>query len=449
VIAADARRQRRRAMALVAAAALLSATAVALFFWPAQGFVNTSADPYHYLRIAREFVSGGDAAHRLTKRSASLYPMAIAGVIAMAGDFSALIIALQCVAFAVTCALTCDIGTRVFNLRTGVIGGFLLAFNPVPLRYVGDLQMETMLAAAVTFSVWTIVRLVERPNLGRSVLAGAAATVAGLTKGVGFVPGAALGLYLLWRRARAGDRSGASLVPLTQLAVMAATVLLLVVPWALRNYRLTGGEFVPIAPGMNDAFLRGYVFSRPEYALLRRPPYIDAENEVNAWLTALCQRAGARFGEDEVRDERIFATESKRLILQEPAATLRKFVVGLATFWYEMTTPFTSAVAGCLALGAAALASAGWKRSRSERRAAWLLLVPVVSMNVFVAALCSLGRYSVPVVPCLVVLAAFGIDTLWAGAADHRRDAIDPELERHSRFDYAPGARADFRHAFG
>jgi 4-amino-4-deoxy-L-arabinose transferase-like glycosyltransferase len=426
VISPDVLRQRRRAVALVAAAALLSATAVVLLVWPAQGFVNTSADPYHYLRIAREFLCGGDAAHHLSKRSASLYPMVIAAVFRIAGDHPALIIALQCIAFAATCALTCDIGTRVFNLRTGVIAGFLLAFNPVPLRYIGDLQMETMLAAAVTLSVWTIVRLVERPTLGASVLAGAAATVAGLTKGVGFVPGAALGAYLLWRRARARDESGAGLVPLRYLALVAATVLILVAPWALRNYRLTGGEVVPIAPGINDAFLRGYVFSRAEYALLRRPPYIDAENEVNAWLADLCQRAGAQFGEDEVRDERIFAAEAKRLILQEPAATLQKFVVGLATFWYEMTTPFTSAVAGGLALSAAVLASAGWRRSRSEGRAAWLLVVPIGSMNVFVAALCSLGRYSVPVVPCLVVLAAFGIDTLWRNAADHRRNAIDP-----------------------
>jgi hypothetical protein len=33
-------------------------------------------------------------------------------------------------------------------------------------------------------------------------------------------------------------------------------------------------------------------------------------------------------------------------------------------------------------------------------------------MNVFVALLIPLGRYSVPVIPCLMILAAFGVDTL-------------------------------------
>jgi hypothetical protein len=33
-------------------------------------------------------------------------------------------------------------------------------------------------------------------------------------------------------------------------------------------------------------------------------------------------------------------------------------------------------------------------------------------MNVFVALLIPLGRYSAPILPCLMILAAFGVDTL-------------------------------------
>jgi hypothetical protein len=33
-------------------------------------------------------------------------------------------------------------------------------------------------------------------------------------------------------------------------------------------------------------------------------------------------------------------------------------------------------------------------------------------VNVFVATLIPLGRYSVPILPCLSILAAFGVDTL-------------------------------------
>jgi hypothetical protein len=41
-----------------------------------------------------------------------------------------------------------------------------------------------------------------------------------------------------------------------------------------------------------------------------------------------------------------------------------------------------------------------------------LIWLPIAVMNVFVALLIPLGRYSVPIIPCLMILAAFGLDTL-------------------------------------
>jgi hypothetical protein len=41
-------------------------------------------------------------------------------------------------------------------------------------------------------------------------------------------------------------------------------------------------------------------------------------------------------------------------------------------------------------------------------------------MNVFVALLIPLGRYSVPILPCLMILTAFGVDTLLNRLSDFR-----------------------------
>lgn len=51
-------------------------------------------------------------------------------------------------------------------------------------------------------------------------------------------------------------------------------------------------------------------------------------------------------------------------------------------------------------------------RAHREGRPSWLIWLPIVVMNVFVATLIPLGRYSVPILPCLMILAAFGVDTL-------------------------------------
>jgi hypothetical protein len=268
--------------------------------------------------------------------------------------------------------------------------------------------------------VWTMVRFYERRTVGRGIAVGVVAGLAALTKGVAIVPPLVFGAVWVIADVAAAWRGRSRPAPWPAVAAIALATIVIIAPWTARNYRVTGGRFVLIAPGLSDAFLRGYVFSRPEYALLRRPPYIDAENECNVWLAAICRRAGAEFGRDEVRDEAILGAEARRLIVSSPGETVRKTAVGLLTFWYQMTTVATSAVAGLIALAAWLVAIPGWRRSRREGRPGWLVLMPIIAMNVFIAALCSLGRYSMPILPCLMILAAFGLDTL---ARPRRRES--------------------------
>ena len=94
------------------------------------------------------------------------------------------------------------------------------------------------------------------------------------------------------------------------------------------------------------------------------------------------------------------------------SSSRRKVIVGLFTFWYEMTSLKNSLIPALLAITGWALAFVGWRRAHREGRPSWLIWLPIVVMNVFVAALIPLGRYSVPILPCLMILAAFGVDTL-------------------------------------
>ena len=98
------------------------------------------------------------------------------------------------------------------------------------------------------------------------------------------------------------------------------------------------------------------------------------------------------------------------MIRERPLDTARKFVVGLFTFWYEMTSLVNSLIPASLAVGCWILTYVGWKRAHAEGRPSWLL--PIAVTNVLVAALIPLGRYSVPILPCLAILAAYGVDRL-------------------------------------
>lgn len=400
--------------AIIAAVATAASLAMVFLIFRLQNLVANSGDPYHYGEIARGFVEHGFTT--LTRRAASLYPELIAVVYRLGGsDLS--VVLLQCFLHIGTCLLVFSLGKRLYNSRTGFLAGLFCALHPMLLRYVPDLYMETLLTFGCTLTVWLAVRFHVKPTVVNGILLGAAGMATVLTKGV-ILPflglfGAISGLAALRKR---------SLKEVIAVVAMFVTMAILLAPWTYRNYQVTGGRFVLLTPGSSDSFLRGYVFTRLEFATLQKPPYTDAENEVNAWFRKIAQDAGTVWEADEVVDEVNNARVAKHLIVTQPLDTVRKVVVGLFTFWYEMTSLKTSLIPASLAIVGWALAFVGLKRARREGRPSWLIWLPIVVMNVFVALLIPLGRYSVPILPCLMILAAFGVDTL----VSRRRAAAAP-----------------------
>ena len=192
-----------------------------------------------------------------------------------------------------------------------------------------------------------------------------------------------------------------------------------ILPWTYRNYR-SSGHPVLITTGFGDAFLRGYIFSQTDYLLLRRSPYIYAENQSNATFEAICREAGTVWQRDDVESDRILTRASREKLLADPVAFVRKFVVQLFTFWYEMTSLVNSLITGLSALVLWVLALIGWRRARAEGYLSWPLFLPILCLNVSLAILLALGRYSVPILPALAILAAFGVDTLLRRCSAHR-----------------------------
>src|SRR5215813_7770737 len=389
---------------IVAAAAIAAALLMVLVFFHFQNFVLKTGDPYGYGKIAHEFVEHGFT--KLTRRAASLYPELIAVVYRLGGtDY--VIIALQCLFHAATCVSVFHLGLRIYNARTGLLAGLFCAFHPMLLRYVPDLHMESFLTFMCTLTVWTTVRFYDRPTIVNGILVGVVGMCATLTKGV-ILPylgvfGIVSGVLALKQR---------SIQRVAAVVAMFLAMVIVLAPWTYRNYQVTGGRFVLLTPGASDSFLRGYVFTRWEFATLQKPPYVDAENEVNAWFQQIAREAGTEWEKDEVVDEENNARVVKRLIATQPLDTARKVFVGLFTFWYEMTSLPNSLIPGSLAVISWALAIVGLRRAHQEGRPSWLIWLPIVVMNVFVALLIPLGRYSVPIIPCLMILAAFGVDTL-------------------------------------
>lgn len=400
--------------ALVPLAGFTTSLLVVAVLWRSQGMVDSRPDPYWFSQMAESLLKGegwskyGALLHRRTPG----YPLFIAGLYAVFGVRVVAVQLAQCVLFAGTCWLVQDIARRLYSERVGLVAGLLCAVHPSLLRYVPDLHLETLLTFLFTLSTWLSCLFFEKPTSKRGFLLGVAWGLASLTKAVVLVYPAVFAV-LWWLSLRRRQPSQARSLPaLVPLGVALLSMALTISPWTIRNYVVTG-HFVPITTGVNDAILRSYVFSRSEFITLEKPPYTDAENEVNAEFRALCAQQGAVWEADDLQTEKILGVEAKRRMLASPLAFVKKSIVGIFTFWYQMTSLKNSLAAGGMALVAWVFAAIGLQRSWKERQPAWLVLAPILYLNFFLAALLSLGRYSVPVLPCLAVLAAFGLMTLW------------------------------------
>jgi 4-amino-4-deoxy-L-arabinose transferase-like glycosyltransferase len=397
--------QDAKCVAIIVAVALAASLTMVFGVFGHQNLVANNGDPYNYGQIAHGLVQHGFTA--LTRRAASLYPELIAVVYRLGGNDLAVVL-LQCLLHAGTCLLVFSLGRHLYNTRTGLLAGLFCALHPMLLRYVPDLHMETLLTFVCMLTVWSAVRFHEQPTVANGILLGAVGMSAVLTKGVMLPYLLVFGVISALFALRRGSAKGVAAV-----VAIFLTMALILAPWTYRNYQVTGGRFVLLTPGASDSFLRGYIFTRWEFATLQKPPYTDAENECNAWFRKIARDRGTKWEADEVVDETNNARVAKQMIVTRPLDTARKIVVGLFTFWYEMTTLKNSLIPASLAIIGWALAFVGWRRAHREGRPAWLIWLPIVMMNVFVATLIPLGRYSVPILPCLMILAAFGVDTLF------------------------------------
>lgn len=405
--------QAKRAPYLLFGFALLIGLGFVFVGWRMQGMVDARPDPYWFAAMGRSMARGeGFSAYgTLLHRRAPLYPLFIAAVFKLFGEHEPLVQLFQVLFFAGTCFLVYDLGRRIFNVRVGIIAALGCALHPALLRYVPDFHLETLFTFLFTASVWLSVRLAERPSLRRAAEFGVVAGLCALTKTVAILYPVVFLTCWWFSRQSSARRIGfgrAAVPAFLLLACMAATI----APWTVRNYLVTG-HVVPVSTGFSDAFLRGYVFSKTDYVTLRRPPYTDGENESNAMFKAICAAEGAVWEQDDYQTDQILNRAAKARLLASPAAFIRKTAVGVFSFWYEMTSLPNSLVAGVMALVAWLLAFVGLPRARSERKQVWLLLAPILYFNLLLAPLLALGRYSVPVLPCLSILAAFGIETLW------------------------------------
>jgi len=313
---------------------------------------------------------------------------------------------------AITCGLLYALGALLLgNRRAGFLAASVWALYPQMIVYVARIAPEVLftLLFLLVFVAW--LRLEERGGAMRALLAGALWGVLALTKEKAIFLPALLLARLLWvRRAqpRRFAREGAAFV---------VAAIVVVAPWIYRGYQLTGG-FVPITLRGGRALSEGF---RKDYsgadtylvegfeANPRRGPFpVDSLPQLSE-----AERLAATRAQSEREAARL--RETLPAIAHSPVAFARKVLVRAAAYWYwgQPRVIVGNAIVN-IPLLIAGIAGLVLARGRPAASVALLL---ILYMNVLHAVTVVRMRYSLPVMPFVILFGAYAISRAWEAIA--------------------------------
>lgn len=346
----------------------------------------------HYDEIARNLAQGrgytlahGNAAgERLP-----LYPLILAGFMALFGAADWPWRVAQSLAGALTCALVYTAARRFASRRGALIAAGVCAVHPALILYAARPLTETLYVLLVV----VFVRRLMRADWGAAPV-GFLLGLQLLTKSTAFLHLFALVSDVRPRAAR-----------LAQALVCTGVVL---APWAIWNLATAGVTNLTSATG-GIALYHGVFISRHVgWATPATDTNLDAELALRRDLAARGVAADA----DVRRRDAAAGDLAMAWIRAHPGEALRLWLRNLLLTWYlgrsRLSMGVYAILHGVLLMAAAVGARALWSGDPAARRVVIVTGMMIVAYTLFHAAVQPAVRYILPAVPCVALLAARG-----------------------------------------
>lgn len=323
-----------------------------------------------------------------------IYPVYLAAVYGVAGYHPLAARILQAIFVGVsTCILVFWLTNRLFGSIVGLIAAAMAAVYPYFVYYSASLMTESLFMVCALASLEASYRLAERPTLGKAILLGLVLGLAILLRQtmLAFVP--VLLLWLIWR--------GRRKIRWWQVAVPISVVLLLVIPWTTRNYRVYG-HFLLLNSNAGYAL---YSSNHPNLGTEWQPD--KSVNPIpNEWQSL-----------NEAQLDRKLLQAGTGFVLDDPGRyallTASKFKEYFK-FWPSPGSSLVSNIQRPLSVGLLLpLALVGLYLGRHRLELASLLLLFVAVVAVLHLLTWPTARYRVPTDACLMPYAALTVFSVY------------------------------------
>ena len=202
--------------------------------------------------------------HPSTERS-PLYPLFLAAVYLVSGYNSLHARLALSVVGSITCVLTAAIARDLFGRRAGLLAGLIAATYSQLFIFDAWMYSESFAICLFTACCFVVMRVVRRPVGWHWLLAGGLLGLVALARPNGIYAWIAVAVWAIVavRTRMVSLRRGALGVALFTLGCA-----IVLAPWTLRNYIVTGGAFAPFTTGGGEVIAGAYndgAYSFPEY----------------------------------------------------------------------------------------------------------------------------------------------------------------------------------------
>jgi len=382
------------------AAVLAAALVVRVAFAVALPQLDSHPDAASYDRMALQLVQGQGYDYN-DKRFLVLpvLPLSLAATFGLLGHVHVAFHILEAVLGVLACLVTFLIGLRLWRFRVATLAAAAVAVHPVLGYICGYINTEAFLVLLVPLAALAALPALTRRGIAAPAIAGLVLGVAALTKAVALLGAPLLPLFYLARHDLPVARRLAGAL------LYGVCIALVLSPWVLRNYLLTGHVFLSCQTG----YILYHGNDLPTAGSLGK----TARQESWERLRQVLLDAGVTRG-DELGVNRALTRAALRGFREQPLSHLALVARKWGRLWYKTeegrgVEPFLFA----LHYTAILLACVGcWDAWR--RRAPGPLLLGVWILVFWFAHgfFVAIARLSVPMLPLLALLASAGLFAL-------------------------------------
>ena len=180
--------------------------------------------------------------------------------------------------------------------------------------------------------------------------------------------------------------------------ILVVAMVVLIAPWTYRNWRITGGELLPIATeqGGLTTFVGNY---QPTAGNWEGPGKVR-------WLAAIAEIRAQNIGASAVALDRAFYRAAWQQVVGNPLRAAGLAIRKCGRFWFFSAKQRELLFALLIQGGYLTLLGIGLWRARSWGAETWLLLALTGYVMLVHAVSYADLRFSLPVMPCVCALAS-------------------------------------------